>query len=149
MTVAKDTLYIGVNDRQIDLFEGMYPVPDGMAYNSYVILDDKIAVMDTVDAGFKDEWLEKLEKALNGKTPDYLIVGARRTRLRFMRRADRNGQEYFVHVLCFLRFACNRHQETYEAVQARLHNSVQVRQGEGGKHFRGVLRWHRAPAKRL
>ncbi len=74
MTVAKDTLYIGVNDRQIDLFEGMYPVPDGMAYNSYVILDDKIAVMDTVDAGFKDEWLEKLEKALNGKTPDYLIV---------------------------------------------------------------------------
>lgn len=74
MTVAKDTLYIGVNDRQIDLFEGMYPVPNGMAYNSYVILDDKIAVMDTVDAGFKDEWLEKLEKALNGKTPDYLIV---------------------------------------------------------------------------
>lgn len=74
MTVAKDTLYIGVNDKQIDLFEGMYPVPNGMAYNSYVILDDKIAVMDTVDAGFKDEWLKKLEKALNGKTPDYLIV---------------------------------------------------------------------------
>ena len=74
MTVAKDTLYIGVNDKQLDLFEGMYPVPNGMAYNSYVILDDKIAVMDTVDAGFKDEWLKKLEKALNGKTPDYLIV---------------------------------------------------------------------------
>ena len=74
MTVAKDTLYIGVNDKQLDLFEGMYPVPNGMAYNSYVILDDKIAVMDTVDAGFKDEWLKKLEKALNGKTPDYLII---------------------------------------------------------------------------
>lgn len=74
MTVAKDTLYIGVNDKQLDLFEGMYPVPNGMAYNSYVILDDKIAVMDTVDAGFKDEWLKKLEKALNGKIPDYLIV---------------------------------------------------------------------------
>ena len=74
MTVAKDTLYIGVNDKQLDLFEGMYPVPNGMAYNSYVILDDKIAVMDTVDAGFKDEWLSKLEKALNGKTPDYLII---------------------------------------------------------------------------
>ena len=74
MTVAKDALYIGVNDKQLDLFEGMYPVPNGMAYNSYVILDDKIAVIDTVDAGFKDEWLSKLEKALNGKTPDYLIV---------------------------------------------------------------------------
>ncbi len=74
MTVAKDTLYIGVNDKTIDLFEGMYPVPNGMAYNSYVILDNQIAVMDTVDTRFKDEWLEMLEKALNGKTPDYLIV---------------------------------------------------------------------------
>ena len=65
--------YIGVNDREIDLFESQYIVPEGMAYNSYVILDDKIAVMDTVDAVKTDEWLEKLAKELNGKTPDYLV----------------------------------------------------------------------------
>ena len=65
--------YIGVDDREIDLFESQYIVPEGMAYNSYVILDDKIAVMDTVDAVKTDEWLEKLAKELNGKTPDYLV----------------------------------------------------------------------------
>ena len=66
--------YIGVNDHQVDLFEGQYVVPNGMSYNSYVILDDKIAVMDTVDAGFADEWLGKLEDKLNGRKPDYLVV---------------------------------------------------------------------------
>ncbi len=66
--------YIGVNDHEIDLFEGQYDVPNGMAYNSYVILDQKIAVMDTVDARFTDEWLKNLEKATNGKSPDYLVV---------------------------------------------------------------------------
>ena len=74
MTITNDIRYIGVNDRNIDLFEGQYIVPNGMAYNSYVILDEKIAVMDTVDANFKDEWLSNLEAALGGRKPDYLIV---------------------------------------------------------------------------
>ena len=74
MTITNDIRYIGVNDRNIDLFEGQYIVPNGMAYNSYVILDEKIAVMDTVDANFKDEWLSNLEAALDGRKPDYLIV---------------------------------------------------------------------------
>ena len=66
--------YIGVNDHEIDLFEGLYQVPNGMSYNSYLIKGEKIAVVDTVDARFKDEWLDNLAKALDGKTPDYLIV---------------------------------------------------------------------------
>ena len=74
LTVTQDIRYIGVNDREIDLFEGQYVVPNGMAYNSYVVLDEKIAVMDTVDIHKKDEYLANLEKALGGKTPDYLII---------------------------------------------------------------------------
>jgi len=74
MTITKDIRYIGVNDHQIDLFEGQYIVPNGMSYNSYVILDSKIAVMDTVDKNFVDEWLQKLEATLEGRKPDYLIV---------------------------------------------------------------------------
>jgi flavorubredoxin len=74
MEITKNVKYVGVDDKEIDLFEGMYAVPNGMSYNSYVILDEKIAVMDTVDANFKDEWLANIEKVLNGKTPDYLIV---------------------------------------------------------------------------
>ena len=74
MKVSKDIRYIGVNDHAIDLFEGQYIVPNGMAYNSYVILDEKIAVMDTVDQNFGDEWLQKLEAELGGRKPDYLIV---------------------------------------------------------------------------
>ena len=74
MNVTKDIKYIGVNDHQVDLFEGQYEVPNGMAYNSYVILDRKIAVMDTVDASFTHEWLDNLQNALEGKKPDYLIV---------------------------------------------------------------------------
>lgn len=66
--------YIGVNDHEIDLFEGLYQVPNGMSYNSYIIKGEKIAVVDTVDARFKDEWLDNLAKALDGKKPDYLIV---------------------------------------------------------------------------
>ena len=72
--ITKDIKYIGVNDHKIDLFEGQYIVPNGMAYNSYVITDEKIAVMDTVDAAFSDEWLSNLETALSGRLPDYLIV---------------------------------------------------------------------------
>ena len=72
--ISQSIKYIGVNDRKIDLFEGQYTVPNGMAYNSYVIIDDKIAVMDSVDKAFKDEWLKKLADALNGRKPDYLIV---------------------------------------------------------------------------
>ncbi len=72
--ITKDIKYIGVNDHQVDLFEGQYIVPNGMAYNSYLILDEKIAVMDTVDANFADQWLENLSKALEGRKPDYLIV---------------------------------------------------------------------------
>ncbi|MBR4868610.1 MAG: flavin reductase [Clostridia bacterium] len=74
MNVTKDILYIGVNDHQIDLFEGQYVVPNGMAYNSYVIMDEKTAVMDTVDASFTHEWLDNLQHALNSRTPDYLVV---------------------------------------------------------------------------
>ncbi len=74
MKIFDNIVYIGVNDHKIDLFEGLYKVPDGMAYNSYVILDEKIAVMDTVDEHFADEWLANLASVLNGRTPDYLIV---------------------------------------------------------------------------
>lgn len=74
MRITDDILYVGVNDHNIDLFEGQYIVPNGMAYNSYVINDEKIAVMDTVDAGFGDEWLKNIADVLNGATPDYLII---------------------------------------------------------------------------
>lgn len=74
MNITKDIKYIGVNDHDIDLFEGQYVVENGMAYNSYVIVDDKIAVMDTVDARFRHEWLDNLADALDGRKPDYLIV---------------------------------------------------------------------------
>jgi flavorubredoxin len=74
MKITNDIKYIGVNDHDVDLFEGQYVVENGMAYNSYVIMDEKIAVMDTVDAHFSKEWLANLEAALEGKTPDYLIV---------------------------------------------------------------------------
>ena len=74
MQITNDIKYIGVNDHEIDLFEGQYDVPNGMAYNSYVILDEKVAVLDTVDARFGDKWMENLKLALNGRTPDYLIV---------------------------------------------------------------------------
>ena len=74
MHITQDIRYVGVNDHDIDLFEGQYIVPNGMAYNSYVILDDKIAVMDTVDQNFGKEWLENLSEALNGRTPDYLVI---------------------------------------------------------------------------
>ncbi len=74
MQISQNIRYIGVNDRKIDLFEGMYKVPNGIAYNSYVILDEKIAVMDTVDAAFQGEWLLNLQAVLQGRVPDYLIV---------------------------------------------------------------------------
>ena len=74
MTITNDIKYIGVNDHITDLFEGQYIVPNGMAYNSYVILDEKVAVMDTVDGKFGEEWLGKLEAELQGKKPDYLVV---------------------------------------------------------------------------
>lgn len=74
MTITRDIKYVGVNDHGIDLFEGMYYVPNGIAYNSYVILDEKIAIMDTVDAAFTEEWLGKLKEVLQGRLPDYLIV---------------------------------------------------------------------------
>ncbi len=69
-----DIKYIGVNDKKIDLFEGMYEVPNGIAYNSYALIDEKIAIFDTVDGAFEEEWLQNLELALNGRLPDYLIV---------------------------------------------------------------------------
>lgn len=74
MYITDDIIYAGVNDHQVDLFEGQYPVPNGMCYNSYVIRDEKIAVMDTVDQNFTHEWLDNVQKALNGRKPDYLIV---------------------------------------------------------------------------
>lgn len=74
MRITNDIIYAGVNDHQVDLFEGQYIVPNGMAYNSYVIKDEKIAIMDTVDAKFTHEWLDNLEEALQGRKPDYLII---------------------------------------------------------------------------
>lgn len=74
MNITNDIFYIGVNDKKIDLFEGQYIVPNGMAYNSYVIVDDKIAVMDTVDKNFTHEWLDNLQKVLGTRKPDYLVV---------------------------------------------------------------------------
>lgn len=74
MTITNDIRYIGVNDHDIDLFEGQYIVPEGMAYNSYVIIDEKTAVMDTVSADFGEEWLANLENVLAGRKPDYLII---------------------------------------------------------------------------
>lgn len=72
--VTNDIIYVGVNDHKVDLFEGQYKVPNGMSYNSYVVLDEKVTVFDTVDANFNDEWLENVSKALNGRKPDYLVV---------------------------------------------------------------------------
>ena len=74
MYITDDIKYIGVNDRQIDLFECQYIVPNGMAYNSYAVLDEKTAIMDTVDSRFTEEWFDNIREALSGKTPDYLIV---------------------------------------------------------------------------
>ena len=74
MEISACVKYVGVNDHQVDLFEGQYKVPNGMSYNSYVILDDKIAVMDTVDGFFTEEWLNNVEQVLDGKMPDYLVI---------------------------------------------------------------------------
>ena len=74
MNITKDIKYIGVNDHNIDLFEGQYIVPNGMAYNSYAIIDEKIAIMDTVDAAFTHEWLDNIQNALGARKPDYLVV---------------------------------------------------------------------------
>ena len=74
MNITNDIKYIGVNDHSIDLFEGQYVVPNGMAYNSYVIMDEKVAIFDTVDANFKDEWLLNIKNTLGEKRPDYLII---------------------------------------------------------------------------
>ena len=74
MKITEDFLYVGVNDHDIDLFEGQYVVPNGMAYNSYVILDDQVAVMDTVDARFAGQWLDNVRQALGQRKPAYLVV---------------------------------------------------------------------------
>ena len=74
MEITKDIRYAGVNDHEIDLFEGQYKVENGMAYNSYVIMDEKIAVMDTVDASFYEEWMQNIKQILGSRTPDYLVV---------------------------------------------------------------------------
>lgn len=74
MFVSNDIKYVGVNDHKIDLFEGQYIVPNGMAYNSYAIIDEKIAIMDSVDIGFTGEWLDNIKQVLDGRTPDYLVV---------------------------------------------------------------------------
>ncbi len=74
MFITNDIRYVGVNDHQVDLFEGQYVVPNGMAYNSYVILDEKVAIMDTVDQNFTHEWLDNIQNTLDGRSPDYLIV---------------------------------------------------------------------------
>ena len=74
MKITNDIKYIGVNDHNVDLFEGQYTVPNGISYNSYAIIDEKIAIMDTVDANFTHEWLDNIQSTLDGKEPDYLIV---------------------------------------------------------------------------
>jgi len=74
MRITDDIIYVGVNDHKIDLFEGQYIVPNGMAYNSYLIIDEKVAIMDSVEIDFKDEWFNNIDKNLNGKTVDYIII---------------------------------------------------------------------------
>ena len=74
MFITNDIRYIGVNDHKVDLFEGQYVVPNGMAYNSYVVMDDQIAVMDSVDANFTDAWLQNIRNTLGERAPDYLVV---------------------------------------------------------------------------
>ena len=74
MKITNDIKYVGVNDHKIDLFEGQYVVPNGMAYNSYVILDEQIAIMDTVDQNFTHEWLDNVQSVLGKRKPDYLII---------------------------------------------------------------------------
>ena len=72
--ITEDIRYIGVNDHEVDLFEGQYVVPQGMSYNSYAILDEKIAILDTVDQHFKDQWLNNIAELLQEREPDYLVV---------------------------------------------------------------------------
>ena len=72
--IEKNIYYVGVNDHAVDLFEGMYKVPDGISYNSYVIVDEKVAVLDTVDAAYGDQWLKNVREALGGRQPDYLVI---------------------------------------------------------------------------
>ena len=74
MKISDSVKFVGVNDHKIDLFEGQFSVPEGMSYNSYLILDEKIAVMDSVDRNFGEEWLKNIENALSGKKPDFLVV---------------------------------------------------------------------------
>jgi len=74
MFITNDIKYIGVNDHEIDLFEGQYIVPNGISYNSYAIMDEKIAIMDTADANFTQEWLDNIASALEGRQPDYLVI---------------------------------------------------------------------------
>ena len=74
MTITNDIKYIGVNDHAVDLFEGQYVVPNGMAYNSYAIMDNKIAIMDTVDKNFAHQWLDNIQHTLGSRKPDYLVV---------------------------------------------------------------------------
>ena len=74
MRITDDIKYVGVNDHKIDLFEGQYIVPNGMSYNSYAIIDEKIAIMDTVDANFTHEWMDNIQNAIGTKKPDYLII---------------------------------------------------------------------------
>ena len=74
MEISNNIKYVGVSDKNLDFFEGQYKVPNGMSYHSYIIMDEKIAVLDTVDMRFKDEWLNNIKKTLNGKEPDYLVI---------------------------------------------------------------------------
>ena len=74
MTITNDIRYIGVNDHEIDLFEGQYVVPNGMSYNSYAIVDEKVAIMDTVDQNFTQQWLDNIAQVLGNRKPDYLVV---------------------------------------------------------------------------
>ena len=74
MKITNDIRYVGVNDHQVDLFEGQYVVPNGMSYNSYAIVDKKIAIMDTVDQNFTEQWMQNIETALEGRKPDYLVI---------------------------------------------------------------------------
>ena len=74
MTISDAIRYVGVNDTNIDLFESQYPVPHGVSYNSYLLLDDKIALLDTVDKRKYDDWAAKVDAVLDGRTPDYIVV---------------------------------------------------------------------------
>ncbi len=125
MKITDTIRYAGVNDHQIDLFEGQYKVPNGMAYNSYVILDEKIAVMDTVDANFTHEWLDNLDRILEGRKPDYPIV-------------QHMEPDHAANVASFLKVLSGNHRRSQ---RQNLHYDPEFLRSRPGRTEAGGYKW--------